>query len=281
MDAPEKTETESSVKVTKHNDLVSASYRLTLAEQRLILAAIAQIDPRKPMPKANSVMAVDYAHIYGITPGQAYEQMQDAAKMLFNSKITSIRGSGKNMGIREIRWVQECEYVKGEGRVELVFSDSVRPYLSRLHTHVTSYDLWRVARLDSAHSFRLFEMLMQFKSTGWVYMRLDELRERLALGESYQRFNNLRQRVIDPAVEELREKAGLNVTVEFIKEGKAVTALRLTFTDADDLQLLRNDRWPSSIQQVLEDAMASEEELEEEASSGEYQDEPHTQDMFG
>ena len=162
-----------------------------------------------------------------------------------------------------------------------MFSDSVRPYLSRLHTHVTSYDLWRVARLDSAHSFRLFEMLMQFKSTGWVYMRLDELRERLTLGESYQRFNNLRQRVIDPAVEELREKAGLNVTVEFIKEGKAVTALRLTFTDADDLQLLRNDRWPSSIQQVLEDAMASEEEVEEEASSGEYQDEPHTQDMFG
>ena len=36
MDAPEITETESSVKVTKHNDLVSASYRLTLAEQRLI-----------------------------------------------------------------------------------------------------------------------------------------------------------------------------------------------------------------------------------------------------
>lgn len=94
------------------------------------------------------------------------------------------------------------------------------------------------------------------------------------------RFNNLRQRVIDPAVEELREKAGLNVTVEFIKEGKAVTALRLTFTDADDLQLLRNDGWPKSLQDALEDAMA-EEDLEEEASSAEYQDEPRTQDLFG
>lgn len=281
MEATDKIDGDSAVKVSKHNDLVSASYRLTLAEQRLILAAIAQIDPRKPMPKGLSVMAADYAAIYGISPNQAYEQMQDAAKMLFNSQITSIRGTGKSMGIRLIRWVQECEYIKGEARVELVFSDSVRPYLSRLHSHVTSYDLWRVARLDSAHSFRLFEMLMQFKKTGWVYMTVDELRERLALGESYQRFNNLRQRVIDPAVAELKEKAGLNVSVELIKEGRAVTAIRLTFSDADNLHLLRDDSWPTSLQDALEDAMAEEEELEGETSSGEYQDEPHTKDLFG
>lgn len=40
----------SSLLVTKANDLISASYRLTLQEQRLLLAAIAQVDPRKPMP---------------------------------------------------------------------------------------------------------------------------------------------------------------------------------------------------------------------------------------
>ena len=85
MDETDKIDGGSAVKVSKHNDLVSASYRLTLAEQRLILAAIAQIDPRKPMPKGLSVMAADYAAIYGISPSQAYEQMQDSGRVLFNA----------------------------------------------------------------------------------------------------------------------------------------------------------------------------------------------------
>ncbi len=33
--------------VTKHNDLTEASYKLTLEEQRLILACIAKIDSRE------------------------------------------------------------------------------------------------------------------------------------------------------------------------------------------------------------------------------------------
>ena len=39
------------LKVTKSNELIEAGYKLTLNEQRLILAAIAQIDSRKPIKK--------------------------------------------------------------------------------------------------------------------------------------------------------------------------------------------------------------------------------------
>ncbi len=46
----------SSLLVTKANDLISASYRLTLQEQRLLLAAIAQVDPRKPMPSKSRLL---------------------------------------------------------------------------------------------------------------------------------------------------------------------------------------------------------------------------------
>jgi len=56
----------SSLLVTKANDLISASYRLTLQEQRLLLAAIAQVDPRKPMPSKITVTAANFADIYGV-----------------------------------------------------------------------------------------------------------------------------------------------------------------------------------------------------------------------
>lgn len=156
--------------VSKHNDLVGASYRLSVAEQRLILLAIAKIDSRKPMPNGIVVTAHDFMSRYTVNKSDAYTQLQDAAKQLFNAKITSITGTGKGRAIHEVRWVERCTYVKGEGRVELLFSTTVKPYLSRLIGHYTSYDLWRVSGIESTYSFRLFEMLMQYKSKGWLYI---------------------------------------------------------------------------------------------------------------
>ncbi|EPH7532904.1 replication initiation protein [Pseudomonas plecoglossicida] len=51
-------------KVTKSNSLIAASYRLTLNEHRLVLAAISQIDPRKPLPRPIRVCAHDFAELY-------------------------------------------------------------------------------------------------------------------------------------------------------------------------------------------------------------------------
>ena len=39
--------------VTKSNELIRASYKLTVNEQRLILSCSAQLDPRKPIEKTH------------------------------------------------------------------------------------------------------------------------------------------------------------------------------------------------------------------------------------
>lgn len=219
--------------VTKSNVLVTAAYRLTLTEQRLILAAICKLDPRKPMPKTVSVSASDYSDIYCVPLTRCYEQMKEAADNLYERDIKTF----DQRGVERKRWVDKARYVAGEGKVEISFTIHVMPYLSMLYSKVTSYDLHRVARLETIHSFRLFEMLMQFRSTGWAYLEVDTLRMALGLSDSYQRFNNLRQRVIEPAVAELRLKSNLEVDYEVIKEGRNVVALRFTFKDLAQMVL--------------------------------------------
>ena len=216
-----------SLRVTKSNDLIVAAYRLSLSEQRLILAAIAKVDPRRPMPKVISVSATDYADIYGLPLRHAYAQMREASDDLYEREIRTFDGKIHD----RMRWVDRARYIDGEGRVELFFTIHVIPYLAMLHSRVTSYDLRRVAALDSVHSFRLFEMLMQFKRTGWRYMEIEELRKALCLTDAYQRFNNLRQRVIDPAVEELNSKSDLDVTYELKYDKRKVVAIKFIFTD--------------------------------------------------
>lgn len=244
--------------VSKHNDLVGASYRLSVAEQRLILLAIAKIDSRKPMPNGIVVTAHDFMSRYTVNKSDAYTQLQDAAKQLFNAKITSITGTGKGRAIHEVRWVERCTYVKGEGRVELLFSTTVKPYLSRLIGHYTSYDLWRVSGIESTYSFRLFEMLMQYKSKGWLYITVEELRRRLQLGEAYERFSNLRSRVIDASVKELRNKCSMELDYELIKEHRTVKAIKFNFRLLDQmtLQFQSGSFPPEDLEQDMNDIIA-------------------------
>lgn len=244
--------------VSKHNDLVGASYRLSVAEQRLILLAIAKIDSRKPMPNGIVVTAHDFMSRYTVNKSDAYTQLQDAAKQLFNAKITSITGTGKGRAIHEVRWVERCTYVKGEGRVELLFSTTVKPYLSRLIGHYTSYDLWRVSGIESTYSFRLFEMLMQYKSKGWLYITVEELRRRLQLGEAYERFSNLRSRVIDASVKELRNKCSMELDYELIKEHRTVKAIKFNFRLLDQmtLQFQSGSFPPDDLEQDMNDIIA-------------------------
>ena len=224
--------------VSKHNDLVGASYKLSVAEQRLILLAISKLDSRKPMPTDGIVVtAEDFMGRYTVSKTDAYNQLQHAAKSLFNAKITSIGGTGRGQKVHDVRWVERCSYVKGEARVELLFSTTIKPYLSKLIGHYTSYDLWRVSSIESAYSFRLFEMLMQFKAQGWLYITIDELRHRLQLGEAYDKFSNLRSRVIDMAVRELKAKCSMEVEYEVVKEGKKVVAIKFNFRLLDQMTL--------------------------------------------
>ncbi|WP_137887612.1 replication initiation protein [Pseudomonas sp. 2FE] len=242
---------EASIKVTKHNNLITASYSLSLAEQRLVLAAIARIDPRKPMPKSIVIDSSSYARIYGIELRHAYEQLSDACKKLWDAEIISITGTGKGEAIKKVRWVDSATYLKGFGQVELSFSQKVKPYLSLLYSKVTSYELWRIARLDSSYSFRMFEMLMQFRSTGWMQVDVEDLRTRLGLGDGYQRFNNLRQKIIDPALAELREKSGLEVEYELKRSGRTVVSILFKFSDSPKLSDLRKSLWPQTAEDAL------------------------------
>lgn len=201
--------------VTKSNDLVMAAYKLTLNEQRLLLAAISQIDPRKPMPRPISITAQDFSEQYGIPLKHAYEALKEATSALYERDIKTFDGRYKS----RFRWVDRVDYLDGGGETKLFFTVHVQPYLVHLNQRFTTYELKRIADLTSTHSIRLFELLQQFRSTGFYRVSVAEFRELLELGPSYERYSNLKLKVIDPAIAELREKSGLLVELKTEKKG--------------------------------------------------------------
>lgn len=221
--------------VTKANALIEASYNLTLNEQRIILACAAKLDGRKPMPK-NAVfeLAVDeFVELFGSDPKNAYAEMEEAANRLYQRDIRRIDGKSR----RHLRWVYMAEYKKGEGKVKLGFSPEIAPYLTMLHKRFTSYRLGEIASLRSTYAIRLFEMLVQFSETGLFVIAVAEFKQRLGLEDKYDRFSNLKARVIEPAVADLLAKTSLDVTWKGIKKGKTVDRLEFRFEERAQMRL--------------------------------------------
>ncbi|MBP8197279.1 MAG: replication initiation protein [Chromatiaceae bacterium] len=221
--------------ITKANALIEASYNLTLNEQRIILACAAKLDGRKPMPRdAVFVLSVEeFIDLFGSDPKNAYAEMEEAATKLYERDIRRIEGTTR----KRLRWVYMAEYKKGEGKVRLGFSPEIAPYLTMLHKRFTSYKLEDVASLRSAYAIRLFEMLVQFSETGLFVISLADFKLRLGLDEKYDRFSNLKARVIDPAVKDLVTKTSLDIVWQGIKKGKTLDRLEFRFSEKQQLAL--------------------------------------------
>lgn len=170
----------------------------------------------------------DFAETYKVSDrSTAYSALKEATERLYGRDIRTYDNLGRRHG--RFRWVQSIEYHDGQGYVELVFTQHVAPYITLLHKKFTTYILRQISTVNSIYSIRLFELLMQFKRTGIVVIGVEELKLLFELEGKYDRFANLKVRVIEPAVQELRVKANLDISWEAMRRNRRVETLRFTF----------------------------------------------------
>lgn len=222
------------LQVVKSNHIVSASYRLSTAEQRIILSCIAQVrrDENVTDNILYSITARDIADLCGTDQKTAYRDLAAAAARLFDRRVTVLfepDGRSRSPRRRQTRWVQTVDYIEGEGRVEIRFGKDILPYLTGLTEQFTRYQLSAVAKMTSAHAIRLFELLSQFNGVGKREIAIEQLREWFELEDSYPSIKDLKLRVIDPAVAQINEHSPLRVDWTQRKTGRKVTHLLFSF----------------------------------------------------
>lgn len=226
--------------VTMSNALTRAGHGLTLSEKRLVMMAVSKLDSMKVMRPGEmlpsvKITAAEYAETYGVDLRTAYEALQDAARNLFDRKLTFFepahkRGSKPLKPIRnDMRWVGRCQYHEGEGWVQLAWWPDLIPSLVGLRKQFTSYQLQQASALRSAYSWRLLELLTRFRSSGVAEYTVDDFKASMDAPPSLSDFGQVKRRIIDPAVKELIEKDGWIIDWEPIKAGRKVQAVRFKF----------------------------------------------------
>ncbi len=227
--------------VTMSNALTRAGHGLSLAEKRLVMMAVSKLDSMKIMRAGEmlpsvKLTAAEYAETYGVDLNTAYEALQDAAKNLFERKLTFFEPAHKRNGralkpIRnDMRWVGRCHYHEGEGWVQLAWWPDLIPSLVGLRKQFTTYQLQQANALRSAYSWRLLELLSRFKSSGTAEYTIEDFAASMDATEKQRAdFGKIRTKIIEPAIKELTEKDGWLIQWMPIKAGRKVAKVRFTF----------------------------------------------------
>jgi len=227
-------------RVTLSNALVRAAQTLTLTEKRLVSAAISKLDSvkddRTHLEKVDGVgvpftriSAAEYAEAFEVSADAAYLGLKEACRHLL--KRTIYFYDEKEGTHNHMVWVGEARYHDGEAWVELHLWPKVIKHLKGLKKNFTSYKLASASGLRSVYSWRLLEMLQQFQHTGELNISIEEWAHAMeATPKQLSNFNNLRRKMIEPAVKELMAKDDWVIAWAVVKAGRRVKALKFRFT---------------------------------------------------
>jgi plasmid replication initiation protein len=237
--------------VVKSNTLINASYSLTLAEQRLIGLAIVKANNQHKEVDPNTMLivtALEYMEQFNVDRATAYEALKEASERLFSRYFTYdiySREYGKEYDLKppkklspsddlikvKSRWVQKIAYRENKGSVYFQFSSDLIPLITNLKEYFTSYYLSQTSDFSSTYATRLFELLMQWKTTNVIpFMSVADLRNSLGVQEGkYPLLANFKMRVLDIAVNQINETTDYKIEYEQHKEGRTITGFSFRF----------------------------------------------------
>lgn len=219
--------------VIKSNKLNSAQQeQLSMVEQRVLQLAMIDAHHKQLEGKSKAVVQVhasQYAQVFGVARASSYDALMDAAEKL--PARTFIFEDDLAKG-KKTKWVSGVEYLKDQGVIEVKFSKAVHAELPKGSDYdkkdFVSYDINDISGITSAFTFRLFEILTQYKSAGKTPLySLERLRGLIGLDDGkYTRMTDFKRIIINEPLETINSLTDLNADYEQKKEGRAIAFIQ-------------------------------------------------------
>ena len=224
--------------VVKSNKVVEASYKLTLMEQRILLACIAKIKSKEVLLEDNhfEISAMEIVDLVGLNhASRAYEALEEAANQLSKRQVIINNPDTDKPKTKRlvINWISSIYYQPGEGKVIIRFTHDMIPYLSNLSSNFTQYKLNNVMQFKSTYSIRIYEMLMQWKSTGKREIEVEWLKKQLQVENCYPLIADFKKWVINSSVLEINKHADIWVKYTQRKAGRTITHFIFNFGEKE------------------------------------------------
>lgn len=223
--------------VAKANRLIQGRHDLTTAEQRIFAAMVAKLDRSTKEFSVQEIRVKRICDLSGINASNFYRKIDKVTDNLVEKTI-SVRHrdrDGEEVSFEKYPIFSLCKYKRGSGVVRARFNDEMRPHLLNLRKRFTLYLVTIFLRLRSTYSMKIYELLKMREDLRRHRLSVEELRETLSLKHKYDRFADLKRRVLEKAREELKEKADIYFTYKVERENYVPVAVEFFIHENEDV----------------------------------------------
>ncbi|HAL6874149.1 TPA: replication initiation protein [Escherichia coli] len=182
-------------KIRHRNEINNTFSSLPLAARRILFMAMAQLDSKDSLTEGQvfRVSASEYSNIADVDVSVAYKQMKEGVSEL-QSSVIKIKQSQlikdipnlnlKKDSLLSLNLTDYCVYTESEGYIDIVFSRSIEPYITRLKDSYTSQVLISSVRLTDSNASTFYQYLRKKISEGKLKgfdVGVTELKDELGL----------------------------------------------------------------------------------------------------
>jgi plasmid replication initiation protein len=179
------------------------------------------------LQREHVLTAKEFSEVFNADIHNSYKSLHKACKKLMKTSITIDK-----LELNETWEINVCstaKYNKKEGRITIEFTDRIMPYLAQVKQKFVLYNLKEIANFRSLYTTRLYELIQEYKETGWMLKSLKQLRESLAVGSSFKLYGDFKRYTFSHACQEINDHYDMDMRFEEIKEGRKVVAVKFLF----------------------------------------------------
>ena len=220
--------------ITKRNELIESSYRLSLNEARIVLYGLSLINPlSKQFPLEYKIDVKDFSDMFGIDSHNIYNVIKETVMGKFWDREFTYQTEHEH-NVRA-RWLISVEYADNEGYLKIFMNPKLQPFLHQLKGSFTTYQTSQISSFKSVYSIRFYEIsLMHLKKSKHnkhsFKIDVEDIKKTLELSERYKRFCDFKRYVLDQAKKEINKNSDIKLTYEVIKQGRTPREIKFTIT---------------------------------------------------
>lgn len=248
--------------IRQHNVITQARYSLSATELDLFFALLSQIGDDKVSRKAYTI---DVKWLEGLSGKKLNTtQLRQSTEKMIRRVYTITEEDGSYV---QVALLSSARYIAQERKLILRVDEEMEKYLFDLKSNFTLYYLEKALQLNSKFSKRIYQMLSQFRATGFFKTSIQQLKGRLELydestgEEQYKKVSAFRTYVLDVAQTELKD-TDLPFEYELIKSGRSFKNIIFRF-EADSIKTTKKVSKPSSDRSPSQPVLHQEEEVRE------------------
>lgn len=179
------------------------------------------------LQREHILTAKEFSEFFSTDIDNSYKYLKKAINKLMKTDIKI--ESTESQSITRINVCSKADYKKKDGCITIKFTDDIMPYLSQVRKKFVLYNLKEIANFGSLYTTRLYELIQEFKETGYMIKSVDNLREVFAVGNSFKLYADFKRRTFDHACKEINDHYKMNLGYEEIKEKRKVVAIKFVF----------------------------------------------------